>query len=373
MNVEIKEYLNRSREIQNYLLQFFEQDENTEENYQQIIDFFISYRIEEKKNELKEILNLIVKICNNHHKTPAFYNKVQKIILYFQDSIKKFYCNSDIFNIFKSNKKLLLFLFQSKLLIPDNYIANSITQKKYEKFNYCHFFYPEFRDFEKFKKYSTFYENTKDFEAKRENGENDDHICRLIREDLIADFISYTNQNIYNLHSKIKKSFFETNSYLNKNDPELIEYSAFYGSIQIFRYIFLNEFVKYTEKDSFWLYAVHGNDSEMISYFEENSINPENEDYKKSLFESIKCHHNDMTDYFLNNFIQRSKNNYDFQKEFSICLKYYNFKYFPDEINFNSIFSLICKYNYVFFLELILKSKIISNENIEKILINFFV
>lgn len=43
------------------------------------------------------------------------------------------------------------------------------------------------------------------------------------------------------LHLKIKKSVFESNSFLLDIEPTLIEYAAFFGSIQIFRYLRYND------------------------------------------------------------------------------------------------------------------------------------
>ena len=75
------------------------------------------------------------------------------------------------------------------------------------------------------------------FEEKRQKGENDSYLCELIRTDSIEDFISYVNQKNISLSSKIKSSIFETNSFLVEKEPSLIEYTAFFGSIQIFQYL----------------------------------------------------------------------------------------------------------------------------------------
>lgn len=72
------------------------------------------------------------------------------------------------------------------------------------------------------------------FDDKRQKAENDTYICQLIRQDSIEDFKSYVSQNNILLDSNIKKSIFETNRFLlSKDSVSLIEYAAFYGSIQI--------------------------------------------------------------------------------------------------------------------------------------------
>ena len=87
-----------------------------------------------------------------------------------------------------------------------------------------------------------FQEFTNEFFEKRKIGENDNHICQLIRKDLIEEFIVYVNRNNISLESLINPSIFETNSFLLKNkEVSLIEYAAFFGSIQIFQYLKINK------------------------------------------------------------------------------------------------------------------------------------
>lgn len=100
--------------------------------------------------------------------------------------------------------------------------------------------------------------NSKDnsnFYELRKAGENDSPICQLIQKDLIKEFIVYVNKNNTPLNSLIEPSIYETNSFLNskqfcvtcdfnlyeylvkRNDNlSLINYAAFFGSIQIFNY-----------------------------------------------------------------------------------------------------------------------------------------
>ena len=54
--------------------------------------------------------------------------------------------------------------------------------------------------------------------------------------------------------------------------PTLIEYSTFFGSIQIIQYLKYN---KVPLTNSLWLYAIHSNNTEVIHFLEENEIKPE--------------------------------------------------------------------------------------------------
>lgn len=62
----------------------------------------------------------------------------------------------------------------------------------------------------------------------------------MIRNDIVIDFISYVNKRNIRLSLTIPKTIYETNVFLIKHNPTLIEYAAFFGSIQIFQYLLMN-------------------------------------------------------------------------------------------------------------------------------------
>ena len=133
------------------------------------------------------------------------------------------------------------------------------------------------------------------FGNNRKIGENEDYICQMIRNDSVIEFIQYINKNNFSLKFKIKASIFETNSFLINRTPTMIEYSAFFGSFQIFQYLFKNE----VEVDSnLWLYAIHGKNPEIIHFLEEIEIEPN----IKCIKESIKFFHNEITEYLFDNY-----------------------------------------------------------------------
>ena len=112
------------------------------QDFQSLID---DKKIRDSHYDLKTFLHLLLKIANNHYRSPTFFNKIEKILLLFQEDIKKFFSNFDVFNIFKKNKRVLLFLFEEKILTPDGAISYIITTKKYKQRFYPQYFYPEFK------------------------------------------------------------------------------------------------------------------------------------------------------------------------------------------------------------------------------------
>ena len=243
-----------------------------------------------------------------------------------------------------------------------------------KKFCYFEYFYLEVKPFlnnrikiEIESKNNELKENNLDsFKEKRKLGENDDYISHMIRNDLIDEFISFVNQKNYFLSSTIKPSIYETNLYLIKNNPTLIEYSAFFGSIQIFKYIFLNQ-KKFTP--SLLVYAIHGDNPEIIHLLEQVKIKNANDLYKQCFLESVKCHHNEIANYIQNNFLKDPQNGFDVALK--KALKYRNYFYFQNDFINEKTFFLLCKYNYIELVEILLKS-INFNINLKVIQTQFF-
>ena len=356
--MEIQEYINQKKSLYENLLSFINDEEDSDDYFRNLLENFQAQRLDQNREELKLLLYLLLKISKNHHRTPLFFEKIQRIISHFKNSIKQFFTNSEIFNIFIHSKPILLFLISSQIIIIDETVIDLILKYKDKgQFKYCHFFYPEIQSaVEKMK--DVYKEDIEEFdhfiftnfEENRKIGENHYLICKLIREDSVEDFISYITENKINVTSKITKSIFETNSLLIKNEETtLIEYAAFFGSFQIFQYLLLNNA---TVKPSIWIYAIHGKNPEIIHLLEYNNITPEDNNYDKCYIESIKCHHNDIADYISNSFFNRIENRFK-----NSYFHYYNYFYFQDDLNTIDDFFLACEYDYFSIVDFFLNSK----------------
>ena len=100
------------------------------------------------------------------------------------------------------------------------------------------------------------------------------------------------------------------------------------------------------------------------------------ESFEDCLEESIKCHHNDVSYYIIDNLLDKSaeENNREenfYKNMFSYCFHYYNYEFFTDDFNHKFIFHYLCKYDYFVLVKLLLKTKemilnsvIISKENV---------
>ena len=146
-------------------------------------------------DELNSLLHLISQILNNHHRTLAFTGKIIQILSALKNNLKKIFLNQELFTIFRKNKRILLFLIEEKLLIPDQTISNIICSKKYLQKKYPHYFLPEFKPFfsqEFYEQISNESDNLyekgpESFKQKRRIVENSSILCELIRQDSIEE------------------------------------------------------------------------------------------------------------------------------------------------------------------------------------------
>ena len=374
--MEFKEYVHLKKHIYDYMIKYLSNKSESGHLFQDLTNQINVLQYQKDKSEFKLILTLINKVSKNIHRFPLFLDKIKRFLSFYEEYIIQTFTNQEIYNIYKNNKRILLLLIEMRILTIDQIITKLMLKKIYDldgfysrvkgsygeidssKCEYFHeklssylsflsYFYPEIKQF------LTKYELTKiekemkkqnesimnDFDKNRKIGENESYICQLIRQDLIEKFVSYVNRYNISVSTQILPSIFETNRFLCKRKPTLIEYAAFYGSIQIFKYLRLNHAELLP---SLWLYAIHGKNPEIIHLLEQDQIMPEDKSYLECFEESIKCHHNDIADYIYDNLInQDAANNEDDYKKNKIAFgfRYHNYKYFKKNVS-NSQFIL---------------------------------
>lgn len=179
--MNLKDSLDEMKLIQNHLLEFIKYKDNLEEHYQNLIQEISNQNIIKNRCSIELLLQIIVKISNNHAYTNDFFNKINKILDHYKDDIKSLFTNAELFNIFESNKRILLYLFEEKIIDVDYNIFTKITNSKYKKMNYDQYFFTELKPFfdsDTIEKISS--KLPKDYDEKRKNGQNDQYIAKLI-------------------------------------------------------------------------------------------------------------------------------------------------------------------------------------------------
>lgn len=350
---KIQDYFNGMLVIYNQLLAFLDEEKDEEANYTKLINSLNQIKIKEDRSKLREFLHLILSISNDHHRTANFFEKIEKILTNFVSEMKNFYSEEEIFNVFKDNFRLIYFLVNEKVINLDSTILNLVKHGQYGQFFMYYFGLEEKLD--KREKFIFFEEKNQNgtFKKNQLEGENDILICQLIRNDSIEEFIQLFNSSKLNSNSTVLPSQFETNRFLNMNleNISLIEYAAFFGSIQIFKFLLLQKVVL---TSPIWIYAIHGRNYEIIHLLEENNVKMQ---VNLCISESIKCHHNELTEYLLNNF-ENSIEKFFLNQSLS-CNNYSEIVNYFQNVNnfdkFNLLFNLACKFDYFHICEYILK------------------
>ena len=133
--MDIQENLDHKKEIYQLLLSILDLVDEKEEEFPKFNEI-----VGNNKYDLKEFLYLISNVSENHHRTTSFFHKIEQIILIFKESIQQYYSNSEIFEIFKNSKRILLFLINEQIFKIDEAICNKMKDYHHEKAKYLQYF-----------------------------------------------------------------------------------------------------------------------------------------------------------------------------------------------------------------------------------------
>ena len=142
MTEKMQQYYDLMKDVEENILTYI--DENNQKSF---FNYLNEQKIAENKQIFKSFLYILVHISNNYHRTKNFYDKIDQILIKYKISIQTFYKNSEIFHIFKSNKRILLFLKEEKILNFDEFIVRQIIHNHYINYKYPQYFQPEIEQF----------------------------------------------------------------------------------------------------------------------------------------------------------------------------------------------------------------------------------
>ena len=106
------------------------------------------------------------------------------------------------------------------------------------------------------------------------------------------------------------------------------------------------------------LYAIHGKNAELIHEIERISFDVN--ESKTYLEEAIKCHHNNIANYIINNYINDQKSENDeiesnfFDNFITFAFHYKNYEFYPTDYENKNIYFYLCRYNYLELVKLLL-------------------
>ena len=365
--MSFEEFVDKMKNIQIILLEFLEDESDAEDKYENLINLISTLNIINVQYEFKALLKLMNTISSFHQRGPNFISKNERLLRHFKKDIQKYFSNSEIFEIFKLNMRIHLFLIEEKIMTIDEYVFSQIIidQDCIDK-KYLEYFQPEIRPFlteENIEKYGSknkilkddkFIEKMKkevdkDFYEKRREGERDDYLCELIRFNKIEEFITFTEQRNLPLDSEIKSSIFETNLLLDDEyEIKLIEYASFYGSNDVIKYLQMKG-VKFTS--FMWIYAIHSKNAELIQYLENNHVSQPDDIIEIP----VMCHHNEILNYIIDNLIKEEDLQDDIECVFQNAIEYHNYCFFPTKKKCKNMLLYLCECDDIELIKLLLE------------------
>lgn len=288
-------FIQREKKFYENLISFIDSENDVSEEFIVFQKYLDESKFGKTQDELVSLLQILSKLSANRVNSEIFRQKIEKILSYYEIEIKQTLSNEDLFVIFRNNKLILLYLLKNNLMAIDDTIIKFVDPD---------FFYPEINDQKGIEKV----DNTKNdddilFDQKRSIGENDSYVCQLIRYDAIEEFSKYVTQTNLSLNDTIRPSIFETNHFLlermkDSQKVKLIEYAAFFGSIQIINFLINNQIEM---NPSLWLFAIHSRNADLIHLLERHKVYPLLNNYEAFLHEALLCGYQEMADYFQNN------------------------------------------------------------------------
>lgn len=170
---------------------------------------------------------------------------------------------------------------------------------------------------------------------------SNDCLMKAILDDdlsLLIDIILKNNVNLVDF--KFKKSRYELSEFINENEPSLIETAAFYGSVEIFKYLLMQEVPLSQKLPSF---TISGGNTELFGIIED-LFDLYNISFFDNIEAAIRYHRNDIFEYLRSNSL--FNNEYTNSNESAVFSD-------SNELILHSFIKSIEYYNISIFLELL--------------------
>ncbi|KAK8864800.1 hypothetical protein M9Y10_010325 [Tritrichomonas musculus] len=110
---EVQNYIEGEKKLYDNLLTFLENSDSETNDLKHLFQINNNYQDECEREHFKQYLQLITNFANNHNRQENLLHKIFQILQYHINEIKQTFSNSELFNIFESNKLILLFLFEN--------------------------------------------------------------------------------------------------------------------------------------------------------------------------------------------------------------------------------------------------------------------
>ena len=358
-----KIFLNKIKDLaklENLLINFLFNEPNNDER-KKLFSYLDLIKIKKNINDTHDFLHMLSDILFNRPLKSSTISNSYELVSYFihdftlinkhcedddykNNDINNFFSGLNMFNIFKKNKFILLYLFKNKIINIKELMNYLKTLEKIYAWNkkLVAFFIPEmikycdqendikslisdFKINEVYEKLSSSNEELKSFKRRRKTFHHSSIVLKLIRENDVENFINYITQNNFDINftfdfsillDSYGESIFESNSFMEVNPQmTIIEYAMLFGSLDIFKYLIdCGRLSKWPTQDSV-KFAVFGGNYEIINtisylgfYFDEFS-----------LYSAIECHRNELFDYIYSHYFDSITKSEEFEISLYSC------------------------------------------------------
>ncbi|OHS99867.1 hypothetical protein TRFO_08164 [Tritrichomonas foetus] len=246
-------------------IQFMLSDIN-HQNLEDIINFIKSSVFIRDKYSLEKLLSTLRVMISIR---PLCINLYLQVLLSISDYIARFYTSDDLLLFFSKIFCVIAFLFENGLIS-----IQSIQKKSRYNIQLFKMFYSEIQnnDAKFFNEILFEYPHLKEYlnsidetlhKMYRIAGMNEDEVASVIRKDDLETFMTMINEQKINFYYEIPHSQYDHVKFINSSHkrPSVLEYSAFFGSVNIFKYIYSHNI---SLSDTLPRFAVAGANSEII-------------------------------------------------------------------------------------------------------------
>lgn len=270
-----------------------------ESTIDEIYDFIQENKLTSNKilfNELLQSINLVLR------SRPLNLQLYIALILKLKDEILANFSSIDLWHVFHIHKNVLLALYEEKCID-----FQTIRKFCYNDKECLKFFFVEVKENDekyfneriRFLDIEYFFKNIdiEEFKRNRKVGHSEWEVARMIREDAIDEFQSHFSNVNLNITVQIPPTIFESDEVINRKFPPystLIEYAAFFNSIKIFKFLWMNspslEFTPNLPK-----YAISGGCYDLIHICEEQNQTLKFDEECVNI--AIEYHHMEIVEY----------------------------------------------------------------------------
>lgn len=282
--------LNKYREDHADLYEFAEKI--NECNEIELLDFFNTLEFN-NDNTFYCILQMIAHFTKQR---PISFNKMTKFLLNISDEMKTKFSEEQISNAFKmSSQALLDFLYDQKI------VSKRMTEESTEDNQIYTSFYIQ--------NLEAYFDDENEIEQEKEEKPNDEKdgynsIRKVIQNDDIDSFQNFISRTNENINSNLQKSSQILNTF-EKQCQKYIEYAAFFGSLHIFKFLWLNNAVV---TENLFPLSIFGGDMEIIHLIESKIISDSNYSQKiesimnKAATAAVFCFRHELLEYLCDNY-----------------------------------------------------------------------